>query len=51
MVLGLTATPIAMKHYGFDLSQIAVLIQLHILGRFVPVVFYSIGPQTPYISH
>lgn len=36
MVLGLTATPIAMKHYGFDLSQIALVIQLHILGRFVP---------------
>lgn len=35
MVLGLTATPIAMKHYCFDLSQIAVVIQLHILGRFV----------------
>lgn len=39
MVLGLTATPIAMKHYGFDLSQIAVVIQLHILGRFVPSFF------------
>lgn len=39
MVLGLTATPIAMKHYGFDLSQIALVIQLHILGRFVPSFF------------
>ena len=39
MVLGLTATPIAMKHYGFDLSQISVVIQLHILGRFVPSFF------------
>lgn len=39
MVLGLTATPIAMKHYGFELSQIAVVIQLHILGRFVPSFF------------
>lgn len=35
MVLGLTATPIAMKHYGFDLSQIAAEIQLYILSRFV----------------
>lgn len=39
MVLGLTAAPIAMKHYGFDLSHIAVVIQLHILGRFVPSFF------------
>lgn len=39
MVLGLTATPIAMKHYGFDLPQIATVIQLHILGRFVPSFF------------
>lgn len=39
MVLGLTATPIAMKQYGFDLSQIALVIQLHILGRFVPSFF------------
>lgn len=39
MVLGLTATPIAMKHYGFDLPQIAAVIQLHILGRFVPSFF------------
>jgi len=39
MVLGLTATPIAMKHYDFDLPQIATVIQLHILGRFVPSFF------------
>ncbi|XUA21481.1 MFS transporter (plasmid) [Citrobacter sp. OP27] len=39
MVLGLTATPIAMKHYGFDLPQIAAVIQLHILGRFIPSFF------------
>ncbi|WP_338324564.1 MFS transporter [Pantoea agglomerans] len=39
MVLGLTATPIAMKHYGFGLPQIAAVIQLHILGRFVPSFF------------
>ncbi|EPD8213138.1 MFS transporter [Yersinia enterocolitica] len=39
MVLGLTATPIAMKHHGFDLSHIAGVIQLHILGRFVPSFF------------
>ena len=39
MVLGLTTTPIAMKHYGFELPQIAVVIQLHILGRFVPSFF------------
>lgn len=39
MVLGLTATPIAMKHYDFDLSQIAAVIQLHILGRFIPSFF------------
>lgn len=39
MVLGLTATPVAMKHFGFDLSQIAVVIQLHILGRFIPSFF------------
>ncbi|WHU82157.1 MFS transporter (plasmid) [Pantoea agglomerans pv. betae] len=39
MVLGLTATPIAMKHYGFDLAQIATVIQLHILGRFIPSFF------------
>jgi MFS family permease len=39
MVLGLTATPIAMKHYGFNLPQIAAVIQLHILGRFLPSFF------------
>lgn len=39
MVLGLTATPIAMKLYGFDLPQIATVIQLHILGRFIPSFF------------
>ncbi|WP_232810744.1 MFS transporter [Serratia proteamaculans] len=39
MVLGLTATPIAMKHYGFDLPQTAAVIQLHILGRFIPSFF------------
>lgn len=39
MVLGLTMAPIAMKQYGFDLAQIAIAIQLHILGRFVPSFF------------
>ncbi|WP_072931145.1 MFS transporter [Nissabacter archeti] len=39
MVLGLTATPIAMKHEGFTLASIAAVVQLHILGRFIPSFF------------
>lgn len=39
MVLAMTATPIAMHHYAFDLSQSAEVIQLHVLGMFLPSFF------------
>lgn len=39
MVLAMTATPIAMRHHTFDLSQSAGVIQLHVLGMFLPSFF------------
>lgn len=39
MVLAMTATPIAMHHHAFDLSQSAEVIQLHVLGMFLPSFF------------
>lgn len=39
MILAMTATPIAMVHHDHDLSATAVVIQLHVLGMFVPSFF------------
>lgn len=35
-ILGMTATPIAMSHHHHELSATATVIQLHVLGMFLP---------------
>ncbi|WP_029591595.1 MFS transporter [Franconibacter pulveris] len=39
MVLAMTATPIAMANHGYTLSQSATVIQLHVLGMYLPSFF------------
>jgi MFS family permease len=39
MILAMTATPIAMVHHHHDLSTTATVIQLHVLGMFLPSFF------------
>lgn len=39
MILAMTATPIAMVHHRHDLTAAAVVIQLHVLGMFLPSFF------------
>lgn len=39
MVLAMTATPLAMKHHDYSLSQSASVIQIHVLGMFLPSFF------------
>lgn len=39
MILGMTAAPIAMRSYGHELGSSALVIQLHVLGMFVPSFF------------
>jgi len=39
MILAMTATPIAMVHHRHDLSTAASVIQLHVLGMFLPSFF------------
>lgn len=39
MILGMTATPIAMLHSNHELSAITMVIQLHVLGMFLPSFF------------
>jgi MFS family permease len=39
MILAMTATPIAMVHHQHSLSDAASVIQLHVLGMFVPSFF------------
>lgn len=36
MILAMTATPIAMQHHHHDLATAATVIQLHVLGMFLP---------------
>lgn len=36
MILGMTATPIAMRHTHHELGSITTVIQLHVLGMFLP---------------
>ena len=36
MILGMTATPIAMRHAHHELGTITTVIQLHVLGMFLP---------------
>ena len=39
MILAMTATPLAMVHHHHDLSATATVIQLHVLGMFLPSFF------------
>lgn len=39
MILAMTATPLAMVHHHHDLSSAATVIQLHVLGMFLPSFF------------
>lgn len=39
MILAMTATPIAMVHHHHSLSDASTVIQLHVLGMFVPSFF------------
>lgn len=39
MILVMSATPLAMKADGFDMGQIAYIMQWHVLGMFVPSFF------------
>ncbi|MGU3288950.1 MFS transporter [Acinetobacter radioresistens] len=39
MILGMTATPIAMHHAHHELGTITTVIQLHVLGMFLPSFF------------
>jgi MFS family permease len=39
MILAMTATPLAMVHHRHDLSAAATVIQLHVLGMFLPSFF------------
>jgi MFS family permease len=39
MVLAMTATPLAMVHHRYDLTHTAMVIQMHVLGMFVPSFF------------
>lgn len=39
MILAMTATPLAMVHHQHDLSTAAMVIQLHVLGMFLPSFF------------
>lgn len=39
MVLAMTATPLAMKHHDYSLTQSASVIQIHVLGMFLPSFF------------
>lgn len=39
MVLAMTATPLAMKHHDYSLTESATVIQIHVLGMFLPSFF------------
>lgn len=39
MILAMTATPLAMLHHHHDLSKASTVIQLHVLGMFLPSFF------------
>jgi len=39
MILAMTATPLAMVHHHHDLGDTATVIQLHVLGMFLPSFF------------
>ena len=39
MILAMTATPLAMLHHNHDLAEASQVIQLHVLGMFLPSFF------------
>ena len=39
MTLVMTATPLAMREQGFEMSHVATIMQWHVLGMFVPAFF------------
>lgn len=39
MILIMTATPLAMRAQGFGMAQVALVMQMHVLGMFVPSFF------------
>jgi MFS family permease len=39
MILAMAATPLAMAHHNHDLAETATVIQLHVLGMFLPSFF------------
>lgn len=39
MILAMTATPLAMSHHAHSLSETSTVIQLHVLGMFLPSFF------------
>jgi MFS family permease len=39
MILAMTATPLAMLHHQHDIAEATLVIQMHILGMFVPSFF------------
>lgn len=39
MILAMTATPLAMAHHNYGLGETATVIQLHVLGMFLPSFF------------
>lgn len=39
MILVMTATPLAMRSRGFEMSQVAFIMQWHVLGMFAPSFF------------
>lgn len=43
MVLAMTATPIAMTHHSYSLGESASVIQLHVLGMYLPSLVARFG--------
>ncbi|WP_428887885.1 MFS transporter [Enterobacter hormaechei] len=39
MILAMTATPLAMAHHSYSLAETSTVIQLHVLGMFLPSFF------------
>ncbi|UZD65913.1 MFS transporter [Marinobacter sp. AN1] len=39
MILVMTATPLAMRSRGFEMAQVAMIMQWHVLGMYVPSFF------------
>jgi MFS family permease len=46
MILAMTATPLAMVDHHHTLSEAAIVIQLHVLGMFLPFVRHGLADRT-----